>query len=106
MDNNFLSVERLADEIVGEEMKEERVVIDTKNPQEAEMDTKNPLLLLHLVPHHLTMVFFVSSPTFSTKDVRFKQPSHSFPLLPVTNFNALSLRVENHEEEIIRKSKA
>ncbi|TMW89347.1 hypothetical protein EJD97_017308 [Solanum chilense] len=40
MDNNFSSVERLVAEIVGEEMKEQRLVMDIKNPQEAEMDTK------------------------------------------------------------------
>ena len=42
MDNNFLSAERLVVDIVGEEMKEQRLVMDIKNPQEAEMDTKIP----------------------------------------------------------------
>ncbi|KAK4736090.1 hypothetical protein R3W88_010351 [Solanum pinnatisectum] len=102
-------------ETVGEVMKEEGTQVDTKNLQMAEV----------------AMVFFVSSPTFLAKvpfDTLFisspseptpkfgwrdslhgnhgKQPSHSNPLLSVKIFNALSLKVENREEEIIRKSKA
>ncbi|KAK4706967.1 hypothetical protein R3W88_033477 [Solanum pinnatisectum] len=85
-------------EKVDEEIKEEGANVDTNNLVEGE---------------HSTMVFFVSSPTFLAKvpfDTSFisspSKPTHSFPLLPMKNFNVLSLIVENHEEEIIRKSKA